>query len=207
MRRAPKRARKMPKAWPVLASALNRQLGWPRNTSTVRAADTLKQLGFIALPCSSAGHRPAPLGDDVQCSAKRSNRHSADAAFARQARTCAAWTCSCSAARPHPSLERRPPPAWLQLRARACARNLPDTPRHGGEATVTGCLCDGNSRGKQPAAGCRRTGSPIETTPRTPCQTTGRPKRRTLKDARHMSGKENNQCLPENQRTLNVACR
>ena len=103
----------------------------------------------------------------LQCSAKRSIRHPADAAFARQARTCAAWTCSCSAARPHPSLERRPPPAWLQLRARACARNLPDTPRHGGEATVTGCLCDGNSRGKQPAVDCRRTGSQIENEHRT----------------------------------------
>jgi hypothetical protein len=44
--------------------------------------------------------------------------------------------------------------------ARACARNPPNTPSHGGAATVTGCLCDGNSRCKQPGADCLRTGSP-----------------------------------------------
>jgi hypothetical protein len=33
-------------------------------------------------------------------------------------------------------------------------------PSHGGAATVTGCLCDGNSRCKQPGADCLRTGSP-----------------------------------------------
>jgi hypothetical protein len=43
---------------------------------------------------------------------------------------------------------------------RACARNPPNTPSHGGAATVTGCLCDGNSRGKQPGADCQRTGGP-----------------------------------------------
>jgi hypothetical protein len=44
--------------------------------------------------------------------------------------------------------------------ARACSRNPPNTPSHGGAATVTGCLCDGNSRCKQPGADCQRTGSP-----------------------------------------------
>ena len=52
----------MAKPWALLASALNRQLGSPHNTSTVGAADTLVHLGFIALPCSLLGHTPAPFG-------------------------------------------------------------------------------------------------------------------------------------------------